>query len=164
MEGCEPEHLCVPILSAYQTKHLFYRAYPAAKNNVIPPRCNELLHTTPKTTFHSSTSSPSARNTPQPRFGFYQNRTGRSLRTGVRKQRGLQMISFEYRTTVVSAVSARVGVSAPLCDKNQRNKLFKRRPHSVRRPASLRYVSTRPLKRQTGAEIIGQPASVARVF
>ena len=130
----------MPILYAYQTKQLFYRPCSAAKHNVIPPSCYELPHTTPKTTFHSSTSSPSARNTPQPRFGFYQNRTGRSLRTGVRKQRGLQMISFEYRTTVVSAVSARVGVSAPLCDKNMRKKHFKRRPHSVRRPASLRYV------------------------
>ena len=39
----------------------------------------------------------------------------------------------------MSAVSARVGVSAPLCDKNLRKKHFKRRPHSVRRPASLRY-------------------------
>ena len=58
-EGCEPEHLCVPILYAYQTKHLFYRRCPAAKH-VIPPRWYELLHTTPKTTFHSSTTSPLA--------------------------------------------------------------------------------------------------------
>ena len=58
--SCEPEHLCVPILYAYQTKHLFYRPCPAAKHNVIPPSCYELLHTTPNTTFHSSTTSPSA--------------------------------------------------------------------------------------------------------
>ena len=63
------------------TKHLFYRPCPAAKHNVIPSSCYELLHTTPKTTFHSSTTSPSARNTPQQCFGFYQDRTGRSLRT-----------------------------------------------------------------------------------
>ena len=43
-EGCKPEPLCVPILYAYQTKHLFYRPYPAAKH-VIPPSCYELLHT-----------------------------------------------------------------------------------------------------------------------
>ena len=40
----------------------------------------------------------------------------------------------------MSAVSARVGVSALLCDKNLRKKHLKRRSHSVRRPASLRYV------------------------
>ena len=95
-EGCEPEHLCVPILYAYQTKHLFYRPCPAAKHNVIPPSCYELLHTTPKTTFHSSTTSPSE----SPRRGAEKKRvpndliriphsvrclrTGRSLRTPVR--------------------------------------------------------------------------------
>ena len=82
----------VVLPTSSQTKHLFYRPCPAAKHNVIPPSCYELLHTTPKTTFHRSTTSPSARNTPQQRFGFYQDRTGRSLRTGVRKQRGFQMI------------------------------------------------------------------------
>ena len=59
-EGCEPEQECVPILYAYQTKQLFYRPCSVAKHNVIPPSCYELLHTTPKTTFHSSTTSPSA--------------------------------------------------------------------------------------------------------
>ena len=60
-----------------------------------------------------------------------------SVRTGMRKKSGFRMIYFEHRT--LSAVSARVGVSAPLCDTNLRMKHLKRRPHSVRRPASLRY-------------------------
>ena len=43
-----------------------------------------------------------------------------SVRTGMRKKSGFRMIYFEHRT--LSAVSARVGVSAPLCDKNLRKK------------------------------------------
>ena len=96
-EGCEPEHLCVPILYAYQTKHLFYRPCPAAKHNVIPPSCYELLHTTPLTTFHSSTTPPSesphrgaeTKRVPNdliriPHSSVRCLRRGRSLRTPVR--------------------------------------------------------------------------------
>ena len=46
----------------------------------------------------------------------------RNLRIGVRKQRGFQIIQFEYRT--VSAVSARVGVSAHLFDKKPAKETF----------------------------------------
>ena len=41
------------------TKPNTFLPCPAAKQNVIPPSCYELLYTTPKTTFHSSTTSPS---------------------------------------------------------------------------------------------------------
>ena len=79
-----------------QTKHLFYRPCPAAKHNVMPPNCYELLHTTPKTPFHSSTTSPSesphrgaeTKRVPNDLIRIPHSvrclRTGRSLRTPVR--------------------------------------------------------------------------------